>query len=420
MNFINTFLIHDLRREFKFALRDRTILLWVAIIFSLSSISVGYGLAEVKSQHESIQRLIDADHQDRSATASKLNDWGSAAYYSFHLTYAPPSDFAFAAIGQRDAQPWKHRVRMLALEGQIYERDTENPVIALIGRFDFAFLAAFILPLALIMLLYDVRASERTAGRYELLEATAGRNGALWISRVCIRVVMILCSLIIPLIIAAVIAGTATKTLLLACIFVFLYLIFWALICYWVATWRKPSSLILMTLTGIWLSIAVVIPAGLRLAIDRAVPVPTGAEILMLQREAVNDAWDLPREETMEAFFARHPEWSDYQPIKSSFEWQWYYAFQQVGDQRTEPVSIAYREGRLQRDRIADWATFLAPPSLLERSLQSLANTDVEASIAYEQQVRAYHARLRAFYYPKFFNNMPFDKSALDDLPNFN
>ena len=34
----------------------------------------------------------------------------------------------------------KHRIRALALEGQIYERDTGNPVLALTGRFDFAFL----------------------------------------------------------------------------------------------------------------------------------------------------------------------------------------------------------------------------------------------------------------------------------------
>ena len=68
---------------------------------------------------------------------------------------------------------------MLALEGQIYERDVGNPSVALIGRFDFAFLAAFILPLVLIMLLYDLRTSEKTAGRHDLLEATVGATSLL-------------------------------------------------------------------------------------------------------------------------------------------------------------------------------------------------------------------------------------------------
>lgn len=39
-------------------------------------------------------------------------------------------------MGQRDVQPWKHRIRLLALESQIYERDVGNPSIALVGRFD--------------------------------------------------------------------------------------------------------------------------------------------------------------------------------------------------------------------------------------------------------------------------------------------
>ncbi len=413
-------ILQSLITEAKFAARDRALLIWMFVVFCLSACSVYFGLAEVNKQHSTIQHLIEADRQDRTASAAKLKDWGSAAYYSFHLTYDPPSEFAFAAMGQRDFQPWKHRIRMLALEGQIYERDVGNPVIALIGRFDFAFLAAFILPLVLVMLLYDLRASERTAGRHELLEATAGQATSLWFARASVRVAAIFFSLIVPLIIAAFIAGATHSTLIGASLFVLLYTVFWALLCYLFAAWRKPDSVILLSLIGFWLLVAVIVPASAKLAIDKFVPVPSGAEILMLQRETVNDAWDLPREVTMDAFFERHPEWSDYQPVKSSFEWQWYYAFQQVGDQRTEPLTKAYREGRLKRDRIANWASILTPPSILERSLNFLAKTDLNASMDYEEKVRLYHTALREFYYPKFFRHASFDKKALENLPNFN
>jgi len=411
--------VNALLREVKFIARDRAVLLWMIIVLCLSSMSVGFGLAEVKRQNATIQHLIRADHQDRLAESAKLKDWGSAAYYSFHLTYDPPSDFVYAAMGQRDIQPWKHRIRMLALEGQIYERDVGNPSIALIGRFDFAFFAAFIFPLVLIMLLYDLRVSEKTAGRHDLLEATIGQPLFLWLSRACLRASAILICLILPMIIGGLVAGSRLKTLMLASMIVCAYALFWTLLCYVFSAWRKSGSVILMTLIGVWLSTAVILPAGALLAINRWVSLPSGAEILMLQREAVNDAWDLPREVTMNAFFERHPKWSDYAPVKSSFEWQWYYAFQQVGDQRAEHLATAYRDGRLQRDRIAAWVSLLAPPSLLERLLQCLANTDLNANINYEEKVRAYHAALRAYYYPKFFRNEPFDKSLLQNLPRF-
>lgn len=157
-------------REVKFTAHDRSVRLWFALIFILSTIAVGFGLIEVERQNTTINALIKTNQQERILESEKLKDWGSSAYYNFHLTYDRPSDFAYAAMGQRDVQPWKHRIRLLALESQIYERDVGNPSIALVGRFDFAFLAAFIMPLVLIMLLYDLRTSEKAAGRHHLLE----------------------------------------------------------------------------------------------------------------------------------------------------------------------------------------------------------------------------------------------------------
>lgn len=412
-------MLSSLIREIKFASRDRTIWLWLAIVLGLSSVSVGFGLAEVERQNTAIHNLIASDKQDRLAEFNKVKDWGSAAYYGFHLTYESPSDFAYAALGVRDTQPWKHHIRMLALEGQIYERDVGNPSSALIGRFDFSFLAAFIIPLILIMLLYDLKTNEKIVGRYNLLEATLGRPQSFWFLRASIRAGGLFLCLCVPLIIAGAIVGTAPSKLMIASLYLFTYVAFWTLLCFSISSWRKSSSTILMTLIGIWVSTAVIIPAGARVAIDKLVPVPHGADILMLQRETVNGAWDLPREKTMQAFFNRHPEWSHYENATSSFEWQWYYAFQQVGDQNTESLSQAYQSGRWQRDEIASWVALLAPPSLLESSLQSLAQTDMNTSIAYQQKVREYHSALRAFYYPKFFENRPFDKSLLEGLPTF-
>ena len=407
------------KREARFMMRDHSVLSWTFVVFSFALLSVWFGIVEVTHQHATIEQLREADRLERKAQLLPQKDWGSAAYYSFHLTYDPPSDFAFAALGQRDFQAWKHRIRMLALEGQIYERDAGNPVIALIGRFDFAFLAAFLVPLVLIKLLYDLKAGERVAGRHDLLEATGRSGTSLWLIRASLRGGAVLISLITPLVFAGIVAGTKVITLMLACLILSAYVTFWTLLCHWIAGWRQPGAAILMSLIGVWLSLSVIVPTAARIIIDSVVPTPSGAEILMSQRETVNDAWELPKSITMQAFLERHPEWSDYEPGESSFEWPWYYAFQQVGDQKTEPLSNAYRAGRLGRDDLAQWASLLAPPSLLERAFQTLARTDLKSVIAYEDGVRAYPAELRGFYYPRFFLNAPFDSSSLEELPRF-
>ena len=165
-------LITGLRREAKLMRRDRAVITWVLVVFVLAVYAVWAGMAEVKLQRESIAWLQEQDSIARDQALQKQSDYGGVAYYSFHLTYDAPSYLAFAAMGLRDETAWKHRIRMLALEGQIYERDAGNPVFALVGRLDFAFLMAVIWPLVLIMLMHDLKSSERIAGRYNLLVST--------------------------------------------------------------------------------------------------------------------------------------------------------------------------------------------------------------------------------------------------------
>ena len=176
-----------LLREARFLLRDRGAILWIALAFLLSAAATGFGIAEVRDQRATIAVLLEEDAKDRANAISKYDAWGDAAYDAFHLTYAPPSPLAFAALGQRDTAPWLHRVRMLALEGQIHEADTKNADFGLIGRFDFAFLAATVAPLLLILLLHDLRAGERVGGRHDLLVATTGQARQLWLPRALVR-----------------------------------------------------------------------------------------------------------------------------------------------------------------------------------------------------------------------------------------
>jgi ABC-2 type transport system permease protein len=408
-----------LHREAVFLCRDRSVWAWWVVVLCLSWLAVSAGLSEVRQQQAAIASMVDADRADRIAVQQSQKDWGGAAYYSFHLTFDPPSDFAFAALGRREDAAWKHRVRMLALEGQIHERDAGHPVLALVGRFDFAFVAAFVLPLILIVLLHDLRARERAAGRHDLLVATSGRTAKLWHVRAGLRAGGVWVCAVVPLLVAAGFNGTAAPTLLAATAMLLAYVLFWTVLCAGVAAWQQTGEVILATLVALWILLGIIVPAAGRMAIDRAVPVPSGADIVLTQREAVNDAWDLPKATTMTAFIERHPQWAAFAAVERPFEWKWYYAFQQVGDQKAQALSQAYTAGRQKRDQLAGWLAVIAPPVLLERSLQALARTDLVSVLAYEAQVRAFHATLREFYYPKLFRGERFTAEALAELPQF-
>ena len=412
-------MLNSLTREFRFLRKDRGAIFWLALAFMLSVIAISFGISEVREQRTTIATLVQEDAADRANALSTQTDWGGAAYYAFHLTYEPPSDFAFAAMGQRDTSPWKHRIKMLALEGQIHEADTRNADFGLVGRFDFAFLAAAVAPLLLILLLYDLRASERTARRHDLLVATAGYPRSLWLPRAALRVVSLALLLLVPLWVGAAIEGTSFGVAFQASLILIGGLLVWWLIVEPVSRIDASPSVLLTTLIGLWLALAIVVPAISKAAIETANPVPDGGKILLLQRETVNDAWDLPKEATMESFIEQYPQWRDYSVIEEGFEWKWYYAFQQVGDQTVAPLAKQYREARIERDREAGLVSLLSPTSFVERSLEKLARTDASAMVAYEDRVRDFHEELRQFHYPLLFREVEYDADRLRDLPRY-
>jgi ABC-2 type transport system permease protein len=138
----------------------------------------------------------------------------------------------------------------------------------------------------------------------------------------------------------------------------------------------------------------------------------------------VNNAWDIPKTATMNAFAASYPQWKDNLAMQSMFEWKWYYAFQQVGDQIAAPLSHDYRAAARKKYTLAGYVSLFSPPLLLQRILTRLADTDAIAAFEYEQSIRDFHQSLREFYYPFLFISpeltpTDFDKAQLIKLPSF-
>lgn len=412
-------MMKHLTREWRFMLRQRYVLVLLLCSFLVSGFSIVTGLNEVAAQCETIERLKIADETDRAETQAKYNDAGSLAYYSFHLTYSEPSNLAFAALGQRDIYPWKHRVRMLALEGQIYESDAQNAELAQAGKIDFTFVISALSPLFIILLFHDLIASERTSGRHNLLVTTARSKMSLWGARVIVRFIALFACLMVPFFIGALLSNSAIVDVIMVTIWSIIYFTFWVALSVYLGKKANSAPRIASTLIGVWVLFAFVIPVLGDIAINNSVHSPKGGDILLMQRETVNDAWDLPKETTFEAFFAVHPNYQGYTKKDQGFAWEWYYAFQQVGDQVAQPLSQEYRQATVKKYQLGSYVSFISPPMLIQRAMTRLAESDTMAAIEYETQIREFHQSLRMFYYPWLFNKIAFDKARLNELPNF-
>ncbi len=407
--------------ELRLLLRARLAVAALILLALLSAAAVAAGMAETARQRAAIAAVAPAQAEDIGAIAAwvaKSRDPGSAAYYSFHPTWDAPAPLAFAAIGMRDVAPYILRVRALGLEAQIYDGDLFNPELALPGRFDFAFVLVFLAPLFAIALFHDLRSGEVEAGRARMLDALPGAR-RLWLRRGLIRGALLLAALAVPFAIGAGLSGVAPDAILLIVAVAALYLLFWIGLAGLVARVGRGSAANAATLAALWLLLVLVVPTLANVVINRAIPVDEGAEIALAQRERVHHAWEIPREETMRRFYASHPQWADSPALPAGFHYKWYFAFHQVGDESVADRVRRYRAGLEDRATTAAALGWVLPPVGVQALLGRLAHTDLAAQLAYQDRIRAYHRRLRVFYYDYLFHDRPFERADFARAPAY-
>ena len=146
---------------------------------------------------------------------------------------------------------------------------------------------------------------------------------------------------------------------------------------------------------------------------------PDAAAIARENREEVHAGWDRPKAETMARFVALYPAYRDQSANGTAFEWKWYFAFQQLGDDAVVTDSVARDAGIARREAWAQRLGWLLPPLKAAQTMQQLAGSDVTADLAFKTQVRVFHRRLREYHYPYLFGGRPMDDTDVVGAPDF-
>ena len=100
-------------------------------------------------------------------------DAGEVLYYLAFPAPQPPLPVSPLARGRAAVETESLRIRLLALEGQLYEHETVNPRLAAAGYLDLAFLLVALLPLFIIAVSYDLVSGEREGGTWNLVRLFA-------------------------------------------------------------------------------------------------------------------------------------------------------------------------------------------------------------------------------------------------------
>lgn len=415
-----------MKRELELLFKQRSVLWLLAISLCLSGLSVFNGWQNV---HHMRTQITHAQHEQKQQHAQQVVEHasqgkieaGAIGYYMFHHVYRHPVDWSFIALGNLPVTPYIQRIRLLGLQGQLYDGESHHPEYIMLGAFDYAFWLVFFLPLFTIALFHDLKASEHQAHRLVLLQSLLSQPAKFWLMRIALRWVMIVVTFLAPVVIFTLIQSYPWLGLAQVASITVLYSTFWVLLCVLVSMRKQAlnANLNAMLLTSIWLLICVVLPNLSQLWLHQRYPVQDGSHIAMQHRQLVHNAWDLPKTDTLTPFYKLYPQWQHTPAVNSRFHWKWYFAFQHMADVKVANLVIE-RETRLrQRDQVTRWLSYVLPSVWAQRELEEIAHTNVQHLLQHRKRVVDFHTALRHTLYPYLFEERPFTPEDIKTLPSF-
>jgi ABC-2 type transport system permease protein len=375
--------------------------LLIVLMIGLQAINQGAAVIDHQRRQLAAGTGIEKEHRERMLRLHGTPDPRNSLYYLNFFTRHEPSSYAAMSIGLRDVNPFNLKIRLLALEGQLYDSEISNPATRVIGNFDLSFLLVFLYPLLIIALFHNLVSEDREGGIWPLLRSQARSTSMVVLIRVLIRagLVTIVWGLTLGMAMMRLDLPTDSR-LVMATLFSLLYLIFWFTLSTSFAISGHSSNRIALLLFGLWLMLTLVIPGSLNLALNHRLALTEAFEIVVRQREGYHRQWDVAKGETMRRFFTVYPEYSGFEAPADRFSWGWYFAAQHIGDLEAAPAASALRQKLLLRQRWTERLGWLIPTINLQTSLNRLARTDLESHLGYLDSIRQYHERLRRHFYP--------------------
>ncbi|MFD1605631.1 DUF3526 domain-containing protein [Flavobacterium artemisiae] len=398
---------------FKNFIRSKGTKIGLLFLLCIGFISLLIGKQFQEKQQNNIQEaaIYQKEHIARNAAFHK-DEIGLLLYYIKFSLVNKTLPINSLAIGQRDVNPSIQSVTIRGLEAQKYDAELNNPNNLLSGNIDFSFVLIYLFPLLIIAFSYNIISEEKESGTWKIV-ATQSQNTFIYILKLFYIRILSLIALLSILLFASVLW---LHIPLNQSFFVFyglgiLYILFWFAVCFFIVSLQKHSNFNAVILLTIWLFLIIILPAGINTYIVNKYKVPEALEVTLKQRNAYHEKWDTSKSETMEKFYQHYPQFRKYKLDENKeFEWLWYYAMQQMGDDESA-VQSRELESKLEQRNLASQTIAMFIPTLhTQIQLNETAKSDLGNQLLFLKETKLFHEKIRLYFYPKIFEEMPVNK----------
>ncbi|WP_417942313.1 DUF3526 domain-containing protein [Flavobacterium sp. RS13.1] len=375
------------------------------LLIGFISLLIGHQFQQKQNKNIDEASVYQKYHIARNASFHK-DEMGLLLYYVKFSLVNKTFPINSLAIGQRDVNPSIQSVTIRGLEGQKYDSELHNPANLLLGNLDFSFVLIYLFPLLIIAFTYNVVSEEKESGTWKIV-ATQSDNTFLYILKLFyIRILSLIVLLTFIFFIAIFLLNIPLDSSLFTFYIIsILYIFFWFSVCFFIVSLQQNSNFNAVILLTIWLFLIIILPTTINTYIVNKYPVPEALELTLKQRNAYHEKWDMDKKSTMEKFYSHYPQFKKYILPDTEFSWLWYYAMQQMGDDESLVQSKELETKLNQRNEASQNIAQFIPTLHTQIQLNEIAKSDLGNQLLFIEKTKAFHEKLRMYFYPKIFDN---------------
>lgn len=395
------------RLAFRNFIRSRSVIIALVLFLLVGIVSIFIGKQFLEKQQAAIEAVTQLQKEQIERNVEYVQDqFGLLMYYLRFAYINPPDPVTALAIGQQDVNSSIQYLTIRGLEGQRYDTGLYNPYNQLTGNLDLSFVILFFFPLLIIAFNFNVLSQESELGTWPLVKVQVNQPLRFILQKLGIRLIVVLALLFTLLALAILIIGLPPSERLAAYIVTaVLYILCWFAVSFLVIALRRSSSVSALLLLCTWVMLCLLVPAIINNYLTVRYPVKEAYSTFIKQRDGYHTKWDKNADSTMQAFFGHYPQFRNYVWNSPKFNYMWYYAMQQLGDDESAPDSEAMQRKLRQRQQSAGTTALFFPPMHAQLQFTGIAGTGLEQHLHYLDSTAVFHENKKLHFFPKIFGD---------------
>ena len=231
--------------------------------------------------------------------------WYTPTYY-----YKTPSPAIVYNIGQAEHYGFYKKINIYSSPYDVdMTKEIANPERIQSGTLDFSFVVLFLMPLLLLVLLYNIKGFEGEQGFLPLVFVQTGSRNWWIISRTLFYTILFLVVIFALMLYGATLTPVFKDGLAFWTIFMYinLYLLFWIVIYFLILKYGKNIISNTLQMVGIWLLFAFIIPAAISQWVSITKPANLMIDLIDTKRDKTDAIYELSDTDMDNQIFSLYP-----------------------------------------------------------------------------------------------------------------